>query len=219
MRWLNERVPYRYSAVFGFDGDRLHNICLIDKENPNISKCPDQPITDSYCMYIQRSGDRFSVETALKDSRVAGHPKQRSFQCYYGIPLYGPDGQMLGTVCHFDGLPIRVTEEIASALDEVGPLIADAAFSVKTDRWIKRAPVRTERELDQDVEDLLSEYRGPMPRTLVYAQLHTYLDTGTLSRPEVSSLYTLPLKWPSAQSAVPHRQAPVIGLWISFEEI
>jgi GAF domain-containing protein len=134
MRWLNERVPYRYSAVFGFDGDRLHNICLIDKENPNISKCPDQPITDSYCMYIQRSGDRFSVETALKDSRVAGHPKQRSFQCYYGIPLYGPDGQMLGTVCHFDGLPIRVTEEIASALDEVGPLIADAAFSVKTDR-------------------------------------------------------------------------------------
>jgi hypothetical protein len=54
--------------------------------------------------------------------------------------------------------------------------------------------VRTERELDQDVEDLLSEYRGPMPRTLVYAQLHTYLDTGTPSRPEVSSLYTLPLK-------------------------
>jgi hypothetical protein len=41
---------------------------------------------------------------------------------------------MLGTVCHFDGLPVRVTEEIASALDEVGPLIADAAFSVKTDR-------------------------------------------------------------------------------------
>jgi hypothetical protein len=73
MRWLNERVPYRYSAVFGFDGDRLHNICLIDKENPNISKCPDQPITDSYCMYIQRSGDRFSVETALKDARVEGH--------------------------------------------------------------------------------------------------------------------------------------------------
>jgi GAF domain-containing protein len=134
MRWLNGQVPYRYSAVFGFDGDRLHNICLIDKENPHISKCPDQPITDSYCMYIQRSGDRFSVETALKDARVEGHPKQRSFQCYYGIPLYGPNGQMLGTVCHFDGLPVRVTEEIASALDEVGPLIADAAFSVKTDR-------------------------------------------------------------------------------------
>jgi hypothetical protein len=33
MRWLNDRVPYRFTAIFAFDVDVLRNICLIDKEN------------------------------------------------------------------------------------------------------------------------------------------------------------------------------------------
>ena len=131
MRWLNDRVPYRYSAVFRFNGDILHNICLIDKEDPDTSNCPDQPLTESYCMYIRRSRLGFNVEEASLDSRVEGHPKRLTCQSYYGIPLYDTNGQMLGTVCHFDRVPVRVTEEIASALDDLGPLIAEAAFRVK----------------------------------------------------------------------------------------
>ena len=50
---------------------------------------------------------------------------------YYGVPLYDAKGQMLGTVCHFDTSPIRVTDEVASALDDLSRLIADAEFSAK----------------------------------------------------------------------------------------
>src|SRR5882757_2542955 len=99
MRWLNDRVPYRFTAIFAFDGDMLRNICLIDKENPNITNCSDQPITESYCMYVHRSRERFNVEEASLDNRVAVHPKRHSVQCYYGIPLFGAERQMLGTVC------------------------------------------------------------------------------------------------------------------------
>ena len=130
MRWINDRVPYRFTAIFAFDGDMLRNICLIDKENQNITNCSDQPITESYCMYIRRSRERFSVEEASLDRRVAGHPKRQNVQCYYGIPLFGSKGEMLGTVCHFDSMPVRVTEEVATALDDLAPLIAEAAFSV-----------------------------------------------------------------------------------------
>jgi GAF domain-containing protein len=128
MRWLNDRVPYRFTAIFGFDGDMLRNICLVDKENQSITKCSDQPITESYCMYIYRSGELFSVHEAPLDGRVAGHPKRQSFQCYYGIPLFNSKGKMLGTVCHFDKMPVRVTEEVANGLDDLAPLIAEAAF-------------------------------------------------------------------------------------------
>ena len=38
---------------------------------------------------------------------------------------------MLGTVCHFDYMPIRVTEDIASVLDDLAPLITEAAFGSK----------------------------------------------------------------------------------------
>jgi GAF domain-containing protein len=129
MRWLNDRVPYRFTAIFAFDGDVLRNICLIDKENQNIANCSDQPITQSYCMYVYNSGALFSVEEAPLDERVAVHPKRQSVQCYYGIPLYGDDGQLLGTVCHFDSMPMRVTEEVATELDDLARLITEAAFS------------------------------------------------------------------------------------------
>jgi GAF domain-containing protein len=131
MRWLNDRVPYRFTAIFAFDGDMLRNICLIDKENQNIANCSDQPITDSYCTYVYRSRASFSVEETLLDGRVAHHPKRESVQCYYGIPLFGSEGKMLGTVCHFDNMPIRVTEDVANVLDDLAPLIAKAAFGAE----------------------------------------------------------------------------------------
>ncbi len=128
MKWLNQSVPYRFSAVFAFEGDSLRNVCLVDKENPNITNCSDQPISDSYCVYVYRSGVPFGVEHAMLDKRVENHPKQQTFQCYYGIPLFDADGKVLGTVCHFDRSPIRVTEDCASALDDVGSMISQAAF-------------------------------------------------------------------------------------------
>ncbi len=132
MRWLNGRVPYRYTAIFRFDGDMLRNICLVDKQDPTIATCEDQPITESYCVYIHRSGKDFSVEDAPKDSRVADHPKRRSFACYYGVPLLGSSGRLLGTVCHFDIFPTRITDGVVSALDDLAPLITEAAFPATT---------------------------------------------------------------------------------------
>jgi GAF domain-containing protein len=131
VRWLNDRVPYRFTAIFAFDGDMLRNICLVDKEDQAITNCSDQPITSSYCMYIHKSREIFSIEEALVDARVAVHPKRATVQCYYGIPLFDSAGKMLGTVCHFDYTPIRVTEDIATVLDDLGPLIAEAAFGAK----------------------------------------------------------------------------------------
>ncbi len=72
------------------------------------------------------------MEYALQDKRVDRHPKQRSYQCYYGIPLLGRDGKLLGTVCHFDKESVPVSEEVVTALDDLAPVIAEAAFG---ERW------------------------------------------------------------------------------------
>lgn len=128
LRCLNSGVPYRYSAVFAFDGDMLRNLCLVDKTDPSVTRCPDQPVIESYCLYVRRSEASFGVTEARVDSRVIGHPKREAFQSYYGVPLYGPGGKMIGTVCHFDTAPRDLTAEIAESLDGVAPLIAEAAF-------------------------------------------------------------------------------------------
>ena len=132
MRWVNDRVPYRYTAIFAFDGAMLRNLCLVDKQNANIKVGPDQPITESYCIYIHRSGSSFQVEESLTDSRVSDHPRRTAYQCYYGIPLLGPDGRLRGTVCHFDDAPVRVTEDIVTVLDDLASSIAEAAFGAES---------------------------------------------------------------------------------------
>ena len=43
--------------------------------------------------------------------------------------LFSAEGKTLGTVCHFDSMPVRVTEEVATALDDLAASIAEAAFS------------------------------------------------------------------------------------------
>lgn len=92
---------------------------------------PTAPISrlHNYCMYIHRSGEPFGVDEASLDERVALHPKRQSVQCYCGIPLFGSKGKILGTVCHFDSMPVRVTEDVATVLDDLAPLIVAAAFS------------------------------------------------------------------------------------------
>ena len=128
LRWLNDRVAYRFTAIFAFEGDMLRNVCLVDKQNSETDHCSDQPITESYCIYIHRSGESFGVEHATIDARVAGHSKRRSYQCYYGIPLVDGGGRLRGTVCHFDPAPIHLTEDVVSILDDLAPLISQAVF-------------------------------------------------------------------------------------------
>ena len=82
------QVPYRFTAIFLFDGDMLRNVCLVDKQNPEVTHGPDQPVTDSYCIYVQRTGETFGVDRSLTDERVAGHPKRERYQSYYGVPLF-----------------------------------------------------------------------------------------------------------------------------------
>src|SRR5688572_1254076 len=70
LRFLNASAPYRFSAIFRFDGDMLRSVCLVDKEDPSVRICEDLPIADSYCVYIHRTANSFAVEYAEGDRRV-----------------------------------------------------------------------------------------------------------------------------------------------------
>ena len=61
MQYLNTLSPYRYSAVFRFEGPTLRNICLVDREQPDVKDCPEMPVSESYCVYVRDSGIQFGV--------------------------------------------------------------------------------------------------------------------------------------------------------------
>lgn len=128
MRWLNGTVPHRFSAIFGFDGDTLTNVCLVGKGDPGVTQCPSQPITESYCVYIQRSARQFVVANSLTNKRVDAHPKQAPFHSYYGVPLFSDGGKVLEPVCHFDFAAMRPTAAVAETLDVLALIIVTSAF-------------------------------------------------------------------------------------------
>jgi len=126
LQFLNSISTHRFTAIFWFEGNTLRNLHLIDRENPKIERCPDLPVLDSYCVYVRNTAKPFVIDDSLHDDRVQGHPKQKVVQSYCGIPLIDENGELFGTICHFDFKPIPFTEEEAFLLDEVAPLLIKA---------------------------------------------------------------------------------------------
>ena len=67
-------------------------------------------------------------------SVLAGHARRGASQAAKRPVLlwnlFRSTGEMLGTVCHFDNMPVRVTEDVATVLDDLAPSIAEAAFKL-----------------------------------------------------------------------------------------
>lgn len=123
--YLNGVGSYRFTAVFLFHEGTLRNLHLVDRDDPAVETCPDQPVLDSYCLYVRESARTFLVEHAREDARVAGHPKQASVQSYCGIPLVALGGTLFGTICHFDFAPIPSRDDEVLLLEAVASLLIE----------------------------------------------------------------------------------------------
>ncbi|HEX2189078.1 MAG TPA: GAF domain-containing protein [Longimicrobiaceae bacterium] len=132
LRFLNGLGPHRFTAVFRFEGGTLRNLHMVDSEDPSVERCPDQPVLESYCIYVRQTARTFLTADSTRDGRVEGHPKQQTVQSYCGIPLLDEDGTLFGTICHFDFEPIEFTEEEVFLLEDAGPLIVRA---VRATEW------------------------------------------------------------------------------------
>jgi hypothetical protein len=122
LNFLNSKSAHRFTALYSLEGATLKNICLVDKENASIRQMDSVKVSDSYCLYVRDSGQKFITPDSLHDDRVQGHPKQATIQSYCGMPLVG-DQAMLGTLCHFDFVPLAYTDEEVTLLESVSPIL------------------------------------------------------------------------------------------------
>ncbi len=107
--YLNSRVPHRYTAVYKLAGGELRNLYLHDKlgeVTPGFLQVV--PFEDSFCQFVLREGV-FTTDNSGEDHRLDGHKYQGVMVAYHGVPLLDNQGELFGTVCHFDtvshGLP------------------------------------------------------------------------------------------------------------------
>jgi GAF domain-containing protein len=111
LKFLNERVPHRFTAIYRLDELMLRVVDMVDKDGLNDMQLASVPLGDSFCQFVLRDGS-FMTAHSGGDSRLDGHPYQGVMESYIGLPLTGADGQLFGTFCHFDlaGRPVNDDE-------------------------------------------------------------------------------------------------------------
>lgn len=118
-------TDYRFIAIFCFDGDRANATVFYDREAPEVLSVDEVPASATYCCFARDARGAFVTANALQDSRLTGHVAREKVQAYCGVPIMTPEGDILGTLCHYDLVPrdpsqidIALMCEIASALEQ-----------------------------------------------------------------------------------------------------
>ncbi len=131
---LNLSSPYRFTALFRISSDQLQSLVIYDREAEDQPALETIPLGDSYCVFVRDLKDAFIVSDSASDVRVKGHPKRPTVHSYCGVPLVNMEGDVCGTVCHFDFAP--VPEDPVSL--EILKTIADIFDPVATSEFLER---------------------------------------------------------------------------------
>lgn len=118
---------YRYIGIFRFHDGRANAAIHIDRENPSVTAAQEVPDTATYCCYVRDSQGAFTTANSMLDSRLADHPAREVVLSYCGVPVIDPEGELLGTLCHYDRVPqdpsqldLDLLVQVASALQQGG---------------------------------------------------------------------------------------------------
>lgn len=129
LRYLNSTTEYRFTGIYRFESSWVRSILLFDRGNPHLQIGKDVPLLDSYCMLTAQDGVSCTIEDAQSDPRLFHHAARESVLSYYAVHLVDPEGRSWGTLCHFDFVPRRVTDEMKQGLEAVRPAIQQALWA------------------------------------------------------------------------------------------
>ena len=103
LKVLNDRVVQRYSAVYRLTSDRrLENVAFVDKlAMPYPEHLLAVPYGMSFCQFTFAHGE-FRTSDSSMDRRLDGHPYKGQVNSYHAVSIVGDDGDIMGTICHFD---------------------------------------------------------------------------------------------------------------------
>lgn len=98
--YLNGLTEYRFTALYRFGEDKVSSVFFYDRLHPTVTTSPDIPLMSSYCAQVSKNAEPFCAASPSTDARKG--PQKTSIQSFCGVPLVDSDGNMFGTLCHFD---------------------------------------------------------------------------------------------------------------------
>ncbi len=105
LAFLLSRSAYRFIAVFRFKDGRSTAVLFVDREKPHVLATAEVPETATYCCHVREGKAIFKTADAMADPRLTLHAAREAIRAYHGIPILTPEGEMVGTLCHYDVQP------------------------------------------------------------------------------------------------------------------
>jgi GAF domain-containing protein len=127
LAYLVGLTDFRYIAIFRRNGERAAAAAYYDREHPDVLAIDEVPASATYCQLAIESRAPFVTANAPEDPRLVSHPARHAVQAYSGVPLMTPEGELLGTLCHYDVVPrdpaqvdLELIVTAASAIEQRG---------------------------------------------------------------------------------------------------
>jgi GAF domain-containing protein len=98
-------TDYRFIGIWRFNDGHANAAVHVDRENPSVMRSQEVPDSATYCCYVRDSKGVFMTAHAMLDPKTEGHPARESVPAYWGVPVMDPEGNVLGTLCHYDLVP------------------------------------------------------------------------------------------------------------------
>lgn len=121
MRYMNSLTPFRFTGIYRFDGMSVANVHLFDRQCGFGSDGSVAPVSSTFCLWINESLSVVQMTDSMTDPRAFGHPKREVVRSYCGGPICGEEGELVGTICHFDYEPRDIPAGLLAMLDAIGP--------------------------------------------------------------------------------------------------
>lgn len=122
VRLLNAQTLHRFTGVYRFDRELLHNLAFFDRKVPEVSHDTDTPMNEAYSASIDPGPGFLQFEDARHDPQVTTLPGS-PVVAYCGALIRTSSGDVFGSLCHFDVLPCRAPAGTAELLLAVAPLL------------------------------------------------------------------------------------------------
>ncbi|SDP87865.1 hypothetical protein SAMN05216303_108218 [Rhodoferax sp. OV413] len=123
IRYLNDGVAHRFTGLYLLENGVMRNLLLYDKAGEiRPTYLAEVPLETSFCQFVLRDGVFTTSDSAL-DSRLDGHPYQGVMVSYHGVPWQTSNGEIGGTLCHFDLLPLDISDTEFALLQMAAQLL------------------------------------------------------------------------------------------------
>jgi hypothetical protein len=96
---------YRFISIFRFQGGRATSVIHVDRQDLTVTQADEVADTATYCCYVRDAKGAFVTADAMADPRTALHEARDVVRSYCGVPIFETDGEIMGTLCHYDLVP------------------------------------------------------------------------------------------------------------------